>query len=343
MKLRSGGTTTRNSSPRVTRSQNNLNLPNSRLRQASSHHIPHGPLTCNRRALRLAGAHNCTELIKTVENYRPPRKCTFKFMLDSFSQFISNFTYSNQSYENLWNTCDSLIDDVSEMLNQDMYGSLSLTEHCERLNSCFNVLKKIHDTATKHINLIKTKIRATDYHLEKWTKFLTFIKFTKDIDYLKAWRIYHGVASGNMQRIQKINRILYAELDIADKYSQLTSRTINIFSTAASRLQERIEQRVNRENGLLRPSEDSDEYKRRQELIKNSVIKVDNLAKKEENLQTSCCICLAEFEKSEEICKLRQCNHYFHSACLKEWLIIKLSCPFCRQSIDDQKKKEIAD
>ena len=175
------------------------------------------------------------EDLDQLKNYRPPRKCTFKLQLDSFTRFISNFSYSNQRYDNLWNNCDSLIDDVSQMLNQDMYGSLSLTEHCERLNSCFNVLKRIHDTASRHINLIKSKISATDYHLQKWATFLNYISITNDIEYLKAWKIYHGWASSNMQRLQKINRILYAELDIANKYSQLTSRTIGIFSTAASR------------------------------------------------------------------------------------------------------------
>lgn len=24
------------------------------------------------------------------------------------------------------------------------------------------------------------------------------------------------------------------------------------------------------------------------------------------------------------------CNHYFHEKCLKEWMDIKLECPFCR-------------
>lgn len=27
------------------------------------------------------------------------------------------------------------------------------------------------------------------------------------------------------------------------------------------------------------------------------------------------------------------CNHYFHEKCLKEWMDLKLDCPFCRATL----------
>lgn len=46
-----------------------------------------------------------------------------------------------------------------------------------------------------------------------------------------------------------------------------------------------------------------------------------------------CVICLADFNKSEEVLKT-PCNHLYHTECLKTWFKENNSCPTCRKSID---------
>jgi len=46
-----------------------------------------------------------------------------------------------------------------------------------------------------------------------------------------------------------------------------------------------------------------------------------------------CCICLADFEKDEEIRKLG-CNHMFHKTCVDEWLRRNHSCPLCKNTVE---------
>ena len=46
-----------------------------------------------------------------------------------------------------------------------------------------------------------------------------------------------------------------------------------------------------------------------------------------------CIICLGEMIFEENISKIKECEHYFHQDCLKEWGTYKNSCPLCRHSI----------
>ena len=47
----------------------------------------------------------------------------------------------------------------------------------------------------------------------------------------------------------------------------------------------------------------------------------------------TCSICFGEFEEAKKL----PCNHYFHKACLRQWLerleVSKMSCPVCRQPV----------
>lgn len=52
----------------------------------------------------------------------------------------------------------------------------------------------------------------------------------------------------------------------------------------------------------------------------------------EEALESACGICLLDFEETDRILQA-PCEHIFHEACLKEWLMIKLQCPTCRQAL----------
>ena len=49
--------------------------------------------------------------------------------------------------------------------------------------------------------------------------------------------------------------------------------------------------------------------------------------------QTSCPICISEFEEQEEIVKLPVCNHCYHEECIQKWLKTHCECPCCRSNI----------
>jgi hypothetical protein len=46
-----------------------------------------------------------------------------------------------------------------------------------------------------------------------------------------------------------------------------------------------------------------------------------------------CSICLDTFSCLSKI-KTLECNHSFHSDCIKEWLRIRPTCPLCRKNVD---------
>jgi hypothetical protein len=52
----------------------------------------------------------------------------------------------------------------------------------------------------------------------------------------------------------------------------------------------------------------------------------------EQEMELKCMVCQCEFEANEELRRL-PCAHYFHIACVDQWLKDKDSCPYCRQCI----------
>mmetsp|Transcript_23097 Transcript_23097/g.74286 ORF Transcript_23097/g.74286 Transcript_23097/m.74286 type:complete len:303 (-) Transcript_23097:124-1032(-) len=48
-----------------------------------------------------------------------------------------------------------------------------------------------------------------------------------------------------------------------------------------------------------------------------------------EGEDASCAICLTDFEDGEQLRQL-PCRHYFHKACIDDWLRINATCPRCR-------------
>lgn len=46
--------------------------------------------------------------------------------------------------------------------------------------------------------------------------------------------------------------------------------------------------------------------------------------------ETACTVCLSEFADGEVIRLLPECMHYFHAACIDEWLRTRATCPLCR-------------
>jgi len=51
--------------------------------------------------------------------------------------------------------------------------------------------------------------------------------------------------------------------------------------------------------------------------------------------QTSCAICMTEFEKDENLRSLR-CEHYFHKECIDKWLSVGTTCPVCKGDVDGE-------
>jgi hypothetical protein len=69
------------------------------------------------------------------------------------------------------------------------------------------------------------------------------------------------------------------------------------------------------------------EYEGKKEKIADSVVEeVLKGFKKVCGLSKDCSICLCE---CDEECVETECEHTFHSNCMKEWLGVKLSCPVC--------------
>ncbi|KAK1632977.1 hypothetical protein QYE76_007292 [Lolium multiflorum] len=49
--------------------------------------------------------------------------------------------------------------------------------------------------------------------------------------------------------------------------------------------------------------------------------------------QTTCPICLHEFQTGESARRLPACGHVFHLACINSWLLWKPQCPMCRHAV----------
>lgn len=50
--------------------------------------------------------------------------------------------------------------------------------------------------------------------------------------------------------------------------------------------------------------------------------------------QGECCCCTEEFDAEHQIVKT-PCGHYYHKACLGDWLKLARTCPICRCDIDE--------
>ncbi|KAI3977086.1 hypothetical protein MKX01_004061 [Papaver californicum] len=47
---------------------------------------------------------------------------------------------------------------------------------------------------------------------------------------------------------------------------------------------------------------------------------------------TTCSICISEYQPTETLKIIPSCNHYFHSKCIDQWLSMSSTCPVCRES-----------
>jgi len=49
--------------------------------------------------------------------------------------------------------------------------------------------------------------------------------------------------------------------------------------------------------------------------------------------QTTCAVCMGEFEVSEEL-RFLTCTHHFHRECIDKWLSVAPSCPVCKKEVN---------
>lgn len=47
---------------------------------------------------------------------------------------------------------------------------------------------------------------------------------------------------------------------------------------------------------------------------------------------STCLICLSEYQSKETLRTIPECDHYFHADCIDEWLKVNSTCPTCRNS-----------
>ncbi|KAK8616649.1 hypothetical protein V6N13_116619 [Hibiscus sabdariffa] len=48
-----------------------------------------------------------------------------------------------------------------------------------------------------------------------------------------------------------------------------------------------------------------------------------------------CCICLCQYEASEMLKAIPNCNHFFHVDCIDQWLKLNATCPICRDKLEE--------
>jgi len=52
-------------------------------------------------------------------------------------------------------------------------------------------------------------------------------------------------------------------------------------------------------------------------------------------LTSSCTICLEPI-MNDSICRMLNCYHIFHSACLEQWFVEHMNCPICKKKFDGE-------
>lgn len=67
---------------------------------------------------------------------------------------------------------------------------------------------------------------------------------------------------------------------------------------------------------------------------KTYVQKISQMAKEILETAPNCMICMEDYELEDQIRKLG-CGHFYHEACIDEWLRRSKLCPYCRQPIGD--------
>ncbi|XP_062025565.1 putative RING-H2 finger protein ATL69 isoform X1 [Rosa rugosa] len=57
---------------------------------------------------------------------------------------------------------------------------------------------------------------------------------------------------------------------------------------------------------------------------------------------STCPICLCEYQPEETIRTIPECNHHFHASCIDEWLRKNPTCPVCRKVPQEDNKTSLS-
>ena len=96
-------------------------------------------------------------------------------------------------------------------------------------------------------------------------------------------------------------------------------------------------------------SSDTNNNKYNAKLLHELAIDTRVLRKKNENdaklisstyNNSSCSICIHDFEAGDEVSVVIACHHAFHSECLKMWIPKSATCPYCRQDLEIVRQNE---
>jgi hypothetical protein len=70
------------------------------------------------------------------------------------------------------------------------------------------------------------------------------------------------------------------------------------------------------------------------EALKGLKKKSFSKVRKEHRTMDQCAICLGDYTEKDEVAELK-CDqrHYFHAACLEDWLKRKPECPLCKKPV----------
>ncbi|CAE5967951.1 unnamed protein product [Arabidopsis arenosa] len=69
-------------------------------------------------------------------------------------------------------------------------------------------------------------------------------------------------------------------------------------------------------------------------LSKSSIVNIPKFYNcSDQQIKSSCSICLQDWEEGEVGRKLERCGHIFHMNCIDEWLLRQETCPICRDHL----------
>lgn len=69
----------------------------------------------------------------------------------------------------------------------------------------------------------------------------------------------------------------------------------------------------------------------KKELI-NKLPKKEYIKPSDKNENDNCVICQCEINHGDKIIELN-CGHFYHCACIEEWLLKEKNCPFCKVEV----------
>lgn len=146
-----------------------------------------------------------------------------------------------------------------------------------------------------------------------------------------------------MKRRNLINRSLIVKRVVEDNNNKNTDSTTK--NTTESKAQEGEAKQTNQNDprDTVNQQQESSPHQPSRRLERNLKISPDSSLPNNDSQITyddsknegwECAICIMSFQVGEDVCWSRnpECDHAFHIACLKPWLLEHIECPCCRNN-----------